>query len=114
VYTEAEACGRKIRYSLLHPDKLMFFDEVGKNISQKGHGNAGGQQFMVLRDMRVQVRNSFKDHHFTVLGFTAADGRAIMCAIIIAVSKLRVTYVTCFNPLSKDAEDMSSDEMKVL
>jgi hypothetical protein len=48
------------------------------------------------------------------LGFTAADGRAVMCAIIIAASKLKVTYVTGFNPLSKDAEDVSRNDTKVL
>jgi hypothetical protein len=37
-----------------------------------------------------------------------------MCAIIIAASKLRLMDVTWFNPLSKDAEDVSSDDMKVL
>jgi hypothetical protein len=30
--TEAEAHGRQTGYSLAHPDKLVFFDEVGKNI----------------------------------------------------------------------------------
>jgi hypothetical protein len=114
VQTEAEAYGRKTRYPLLHPDKLLFFDEVGENISHKGDGNAGGQKFMAVGDTRAQVRNSFKYNHFTVLGFTAADGCAVMCAIIIAASKLKVIDVTGFNPLSKDAEDMSSDEMKVL
>jgi hypothetical protein len=69
---------------------------------------------MVAKDMRAQVRNSFKDNHFTVLGFTGADGRAVTCAIIIASSKLKVTDVTGFNPLSKDADDASSDDMKVL
>jgi hypothetical protein len=64
--------------------------------------------------MQSQVRNYFKDNHFTVLCFTAADGRAVMCAIIIAASKLKVTDVTGFNPLSKDAEDVSSDDMKLL
>ena len=102
VQTEDEAYGRKTRYSLLHPDKLVFFDEVGENISQNGDGNAGGQKFMVAKDMRAQVRNSFKDNHFNVLGFTAADGRPIMCAIIIAASKLKVTYVMGLNPLSRD------------
>jgi hypothetical protein len=114
VQKEAEAYGRKTRYSLLHPDKLLFFDEVGENISQKGDGNSGGQKFMVARDMRAQVRKYFKYNHFTVLGFAAADGHAVMFAIIIAASKLKVTDVTGFNPLSKDAEDMSSDEMKAL
>jgi hypothetical protein len=69
---------------------------------------------MVAKDMRAQVRTSVKDNHNTVLGFTAADGRAIMCSIIIAASRLKVTHVTGFNPLSKDAEDVSSDDMKVL
>jgi hypothetical protein len=69
---------------------------------------------MVAKDMRAQVHNSFKDNHLTVMGFTAADGRPVMCAIIIAASKLRLTDVTGFNPLSKDAEDVSSDEIKVL
>jgi hypothetical protein len=101
-------------YSLVHPDKLVFFDEVGENISQKGDGNAGGQKFMVAKDMRAQVRNSFKYNHFTVLGFTAADGRPVMCAILIAASKLRLTDVTGFTPLSTDAEDVSSAGMKVL
>jgi hypothetical protein len=59
---------------------------------------------VVVKDMHAQVCNSFKDNHFTVLGFTAADGRAIMC----------VTDVMGFNPLSKDADDVSSDDMKLL
>jgi hypothetical protein len=48
------------------------------------------------------------------LGVTTADGHVVMCAIIITASKLKVTDVTGFNSLSKDAEDTSSDEMKVL
>jgi hypothetical protein len=31
---------------------------------------------VVAKDMRAQFRNFFKDNHFTVLGFTAVDGRA--------------------------------------
>jgi hypothetical protein len=114
VNTEAEACGRQTGYSLVHPDKLVFFEEVGENILQSGDGNDGGHKFMVAKDMPAQVRNSFKDNHFTVLGFTSADGRPVMSAIIIAPSKLRLTGVTWFNPLSKDAKDVRSDEMKVL
>jgi hypothetical protein len=93
--------------------ETCLFDEVGENISQKGNGNAC-KKFTVARDTRAQVRNSFKDNPFTVLRFTAADGCAIMCAIIISASKLKVTDVTGFNPLFKDAEDTSSNEMKVL
>jgi hypothetical protein len=37
-----------------------------------------------------------------------------MCAIIIAASKLKVTDVTGFNPLSEDAQDVCGEEMKAL
>jgi hypothetical protein len=77
-------------YSLLHPEKLVFVDEAGKHISQKGDGNVGRHKIMVAKDTGVQVQNSFKDNHFTVLGFMRADVRAIMCVIIIAASKLKV------------------------
>jgi hypothetical protein len=89
-------------------------DEVGENISQKGDGNAGGQKFMVASDTRAQVRDSFKDDHFTVLGFNEANGYPTMCAIIIAASKLKVTDVTGFNPLSEYAQNLCGEEMKAL
>jgi hypothetical protein len=37
-----------------------------------------------------------------------------MCAIVIAATKLKVTDVTGYNPLSVDAEDVSNEEMRVL
>jgi hypothetical protein len=88
VNTEAESYGRQKGYSLVHPDKLGFLDEVVENISQRGDGNARGQKFMVEKDMSAQVRNSFKYNHFTVLGFTSAGGHPVLCTIIIAASKL--------------------------
>jgi hypothetical protein len=103
-----------MQYSLLHPEYLVMVDEVGEHISQKGDGNAGGQKFMVANEMRAQVWNSFKDNHFTVLGFTAANGQPTTCAIIIAVSKLKVRDVTGYNPLSSDGQDICGEAMKVL
>jgi hypothetical protein len=81
-------------------------DKVGEHILQEGDGNSGGQKFMVEKDMRAQVRNSFKDNHLTVIGFTAANGHPTMCAVIIAASKLKVTDVTGFNPMPSDSQDM--------
>jgi hypothetical protein len=69
---------------------------------------------MVANEMRSQVRNSFKDYQFTVLGFTAANGQPTMCAIIIAASKLKVTDVTGYNPLSSDGQDICGEAMKVV
>jgi hypothetical protein len=45
---------------------------------------------------------------------STADGRPVMCAILIVASKLKLMDVTGFTSLSKDAEDVSIDEMKVL
>jgi hypothetical protein len=116
IVKEADAYGRKTVYSLIptQAHKLIMVDEVGENISQKGDGNTGGHKFMVDADMCTQVQNPFKDKKITVLGFTIATGSPVMCAVIIAASKLKVTDVTGYNPLSVDARDVSSDDMKQL
>jgi hypothetical protein len=111
VQTEEEAYGRKKKYLLKHPDKLIFMDEVGENISQKRDGNTGGQKFVVATGMRAQIRNPFKDNHSTVIGFTTTDGRPFVCAIIIVASKLHVTDVAGFNPWLTDGEDITDDDM---
>jgi hypothetical protein len=59
---EADVYGRKMKYLLRHPEKLLFVDEVGDNISKKGDGNAGGHKFIVAPATIAQVRNSFKDN----------------------------------------------------
>jgi hypothetical protein len=69
---------------------------------------------MVDNDMRAQVRNSFKDNHFTVLVFTAGTGEAVMCAIIIDPSKFKVTDVTGSNPLSEYCGDYDKEQMQKL
>jgi hypothetical protein len=69
VQTETEAYGRKTRYSLLHPEKLVFVDEVGENISQKGDGNVGGRKFIVVKDMRAQEVKFLQRQPLHCLGF---------------------------------------------
>jgi hypothetical protein len=49
VENEAESYRRKTKYLLRHPEKLIFVDEVGENISQKGDGNADSQKFVVTK-----------------------------------------------------------------
>jgi hypothetical protein len=81
-------------------------DEVGDENLQKEDGNAGEKKIMVVNEMRAQVRNSSKDNHAMVIGFTASNRHPTMCDIIITASKLKVTYVTGFNPLSDDGQDV--------
>jgi hypothetical protein len=73
VETDAESYVQQTEYSIRHLEKLIRVDEARENISQKGDGNAVGQKFMVVNDMRAQVRNSFEDNHFTFLGFMASS-----------------------------------------
>jgi hypothetical protein len=45
VHTEAESYGRKTKLLLKHPEiMIIFVDEVGENISNKGDGNAGDKK----------------------------------------------------------------------
>jgi len=53
VESEEEAFGRKTEYELIHPDKVLFVDEVGCNTSQKNDGNIGGEKFLVCPDSQA-------------------------------------------------------------
>ena len=69
---EEDAYGRKTTFSLIHPEKVIFVDEVGCNMSQKNDGNIGGEKFLVYPDSVAKICSAFEDCHFTVLRFTAA------------------------------------------
>ena len=47
VKTEKQAFGQKLKNILLHPNKLLFIDEVGSNTSQAKDGHCGGKKFLV-------------------------------------------------------------------
>ena len=55
---EEEAFSLQIEFMLLHPNKLLFVDEVGSNTSQAKDGNIGGKKFLVLNDTRPQQRSA--------------------------------------------------------
>jgi hypothetical protein len=68
--------GLKSPYKIIHQDWLVFVDEVGSNTSQA--------TYLCSRDGQPQQCATMKVAHFTVLGFTAANGVPLMCAIIFA------------------------------
>jgi hypothetical protein len=98
VETEEEAFGLKSYYLMTRPDKLIFVDEVGSNTSQAKDGNVGGEKFLCKKGSRPQQRSSTQDAHFTVLGFTAATGEAVLCAIIFAAKELEEQWVLGLDP----------------
>ena len=83
---------------LLHPHKLLFVDEVGSNMSQAKKKHCGGEKFLLPTEWQPLIHSATKDSHFTVLGFMAASGKPVMCAIIFAVKDLDPTWVMGLDP----------------
>jgi hypothetical protein len=98
VTCEKEALGLQSAYELVHPEWLVFVDEVGSNTSQVKDGAIGGQTYLCAKDGRPQQRAATKDAHFTVLGFTAANGEPIMCAIIFAAKTMKEEWALGYDP----------------
>ena len=65
---------------------MFFVDEVGDNTSQKNDGNVAGEKFIMAAEQCTLIQSSFKDCHFTVLGFTSTMGEPV-CYIIILAAK---------------------------
>ena len=101
VLEEKDALGLQTKYNLIRPDRLLFVDEVGSNTSQTKDGNVGGELFLCGKGERPQQRSAHKDAHFTVLGFTAANGNPIMCAIIFAAKTLEDEWVLGLDPFAE-------------
>jgi hypothetical protein len=101
VESEEQAFGCKSQFELIHLDHLIFVDKVGSNTSQTKDGNVGGQTFLCTADGRPQSRAATKDAHFTVLGFTAANGEPLLCAIIFAAKTLKKEWVSGFDPFAE-------------
>ena len=101
VVEEHKAYGLASHYELIHPDWLLFVDECGSNTSQTKDGQVSGQRFLCSVDRRPQQHAATKDAHFTVLGFTAASGEAVMCAVIFAAKSFRHEWRTGFDPFAE-------------
>ncbi len=57
--------------------------QVGRNISMKGDGHAGGQLMLVERGQVLMKKISTNNKKFTLLGPTALTGEPLMCILII-------------------------------
>jgi hypothetical protein len=98
---DANRLGLATRYKVARPDRLLFVDEVGSNTSQTKDGNVGGEKFLCEALQRPHTRAATKDSHFTVLGFTAATGIPLMCAIIFAAKELDASWVLGLDPTAE-------------
>jgi hypothetical protein len=88
------------QYFLLHPNKVIFVDEVGSHTTQANDKNTGGKKFVCSTNGWPQQRANMKDAHFTVLGFAAISGEPIMCCIIFASKELEPVMIQGLDPFA--------------
>jgi hypothetical protein len=88
VSSEAESFGEKVSQVVKHPEYVLFVDEVGNNTNMKDDGRVGGERLLKGRRETAEVTAATSEAHFTVLGFTAATGEAVMFAIVFAANEL--------------------------
>jgi hypothetical protein len=86
VVDEEFAYGFAQDIKITHPDYILFANEVGCNTSQKDDGNVGGKKMLCEPKNRPRETASTKDHHFTSLPFTSANGEAV-CRVVIFKGK---------------------------
>ena len=86
VCSERDAFGFKVAHSMMHPGCFIMVDEVSGNASQKGDGCIGGKRLLCENGSVPRKVALHQDKHFTLLGFTALNGDAVMrCAIFSGV-----------------------------
>jgi hypothetical protein len=72
IVDEKQAIGLKSKYKLIHPELVVFVDEVESNTSQMKDSQVGGETYLCTADGCPQQRTATKDAQFTVLGFATA------------------------------------------
>ena len=91
VVEEGAAFGKKVEEELVHPDYLLFVDEVGNNTNMKEDGRVGGEKKIGVKGEQAQTTIATNDAHYTMLGFTAATGEPVMCAVIFKAKEVTTT-----------------------
>ena len=82
VKTEEEAAGHHISHHIIHPNCIMFRDEVGTDTNHMDYGNNGGQRYISIKGMRTNLLLSKASVCFTLMGVTAANGEPALCVRI--------------------------------
>jgi hypothetical protein len=100
VELEKDAVGCQSAYELIHPEWLVFVDAEGSNTSQAKDGNIGGETILCTKEGRPQQCAATKDAHFTMLGFTSANGEPITCALIFAAKAMKNEWTLGFDPFA--------------
>jgi hypothetical protein len=77
-----EVFGLPTNIKLVHPNYLLFVDEVGSNTDMKKDKQQGKQRVIAEKGCQGTRSAITSDLHYTVMGFTAATGEPVMCCVI--------------------------------
>jgi hypothetical protein len=72
---------------MIHPDHLIFIDEVGSNNLQAKDGQEGGQTYLCSVDGRPQI--------------TAPNGEPLLCIITFAAKSMKREWIAGFDPFAE-------------
>lgn len=97
VDSEDKAAGHKCTIDLIHPEWLLFGDEVGTDMAQDEDGHIGGQTYLSFGDQKIELTSSKASGRFTVMELTAASGDAVMCIVIFAGKEIGVADALGFD-----------------
>jgi hypothetical protein len=112
--TEKEnAFGQQETHLLIHPEYVIFVDEVGCNTSQEGDGARGGEKKIIVRGTVAKETVTTNNNHFTVLGFTAATGEPVMCAIIVSRKTMKPEIITSLDVLAEKEGDETDPDFNM-
>jgi len=90
VETEAESAGCKVTVDLIHPEYVIFGDEVGTDVCQEEDGHIGGQTYVTAHGTRAELKSSTNSSRWTLIGLTAATGDPVMCIIIFTGKEIDI------------------------
>ena len=88
VEKEENSYGCKVEIVIERPDLGILFDEVGYNLSQECNNKNGGELFLTGVDNQAYSLCATCYNHFTCIGVTTSEGKALMCVIIMSGKKL--------------------------
>ena len=80
--------GHQVKIELLHPEYLVFGDELGCNICQKDDKKKGSQRYVGRKGSRKKIKSGTKNQRLTVMGIMSGTGDPIMCVLIFAAQEL--------------------------
>ena len=103
VVEEQDSFGCKVGIKITAKGRgnIIFADEVGGNTSMRKDGHAGGTKYVCSTGVVPRTKASVSDKKFSLLGFTAATGEAVMCVVIFQGKQQNMNVEMGINPFAE-------------